>query len=48
MHPRRRDLISAGVLAVVLFALVAIVVTAAYLTGDPAAHAALLVRPSVA
>lgn len=48
MHPRRRDLIGAGVLALILFSLVALVVTAAYLTGDPAAHAGLLVRPTVA
>lgn len=48
MHPRRRDFVGAAILAVILFSLVAVIVTAAYLTGDPAAHSAALVRPTVA
>jgi hypothetical protein len=48
MHPRRRDLAGAAILALILFSLVAVIVAAAYLTGDPAAHSASLGRPTVA
>jgi hypothetical protein len=42
MHPRTSDLLGAGVLALVLFALVAIIVWATVVNADPASHAWLL------
>jgi hypothetical protein len=49
LRPRTRDFIGAGILAAVLFALVALIFFGAVANADPAAlHSAALARPSVA
>jgi hypothetical protein len=49
MHPRARDLLGAALLAVVLFALVALIFFATVANADPAArHEATTIRLPVA